>query len=134
AFCCASAAPVTNVRTRPLDTRTARNSVMLESPQEGWGVFGSRNRTARKQRPMELNCSGVRPERIACGPSRKLRPPGRRVQLLRDGKTIAIAPRVDNNAAAFGVVADTFQVSSCPIGSPIRNPVCRPVESDGDSD
>jgi hypothetical protein len=38
------------------------------------------------------------------------------------------------NAAAFGVVADTFQVSSCPIGSPIRNPVCRPAESDGDSD
>jgi len=23
------------------------------------------------------------------------------------------------NAAAFGVVADTFQVSSCPIGSPV---------------
>jgi hypothetical protein len=38
------------------------------------------------------------------------------------------------NAAAFRVVADTFQVSSCPIGSPIRNPVCRPAESDGDSD
>ena len=38
------------------------------------------------------------------------------------------------NAAALGVVADTFQVSSCPIGSPIRNPVCRPAESDGDSD
>jgi ABC-type uncharacterized transport system substrate-binding protein len=38
------------------------------------------------------------------------------------------------NAAAFGVVADTFRVSSCPIGSPIRNPVCRPAESDGDSD
>src|SRR5712664_1484917 len=38
------------------------------------------------------------------------------------------------NAAAFGVVADTFRVSSCPIGSPIRNPVCRPAESGGDSD
>jgi len=38
------------------------------------------------------------------------------------------------NAAACGIVANTFQVSSCPIGSPIKNPACRPAESDGDSD
>src|SRR5260370_5295386 len=93
AFCCASAAPLKNARTRPervaeLFQQRHRAVIVLDI---GWvhlqdqqrtdrvggrlGVFGSRNRTTLKQRTMELNCSEAQPERIACGPSPKLRPP-----------------------------------------------------------
>ena len=39
-----------------------------------------------------------------------------------------------NVTGIANLAAELTAKHSCPIGSPIRNPVCRPAESDGDSD
>src|SRR5258708_38538427 len=60
AFCCASAAPLKTTRTRLLDTRTGRTSVMLESPRKAVG--SSEAGTAQKQ-VLERIAVGPEPDR-----------------------------------------------------------------------